>query len=278
MEIGIGHTEGWPRWRFPDDAWAKVDEPQLDASFRIVPGTALAEPDACMHESACLLRHLYGADDLDALGGRAAVQTLFSLLRQFASDNPAVPVILKAIRRPVTVLRSGSQCEYAVRPARFREHYTGNRPALTLYHSGKPLALPSWKFDLHDDSIQFYFPDHSYREFSTVEIREWAEDSNGNRMYAGAQRSISTCPATSDALRSGKPTPLTVSGYSINIIRIGTGTSSGTRNSVRFGINFSPCGMWVTDMWTKRSDFREFLRVYPRGFSAQIENLLGIET
>jgi len=258
-----------PAWHFEDEQWTDVSDRWLDASVRIVGADRLAEPDACMHEASMLLLRIFPACDLDALGGTRAASVLFSLLRQFGSDEPSVPVILKAIRRPVAVLRSSGRREAISLPQRTPIEVDGPGVRLKVYHTGNDLVLPHHYLGLRDDPMQFYYPESQYRDVTTVEVRERARDAAGATAYSGQMRSISTHPETLAALMRGTPIPLAFAGPSINLIRLDRSPGGGLE-STRFGINFTSDGCWVTSLWCKRSDFGEFLRMYPACFRSAV--------
>lgn len=266
-------------WEFEDERWLPIRGPQFAASIRVVSARTLCEPDGCCHEAAGLLRHLFGASDPDALGGRRAISTLWSMLRQFGAQDPSTPVILQAIRRPVMVMRTEGEQESIVRPKGRTRELHGDRLRLILYHSGAQMAMP-----MGSDSLRLFWPDRRYRTLTTVETHERALmlGSSGraavsgqpqSESYSGVQRALCTHPDTLDALRKGKPVPFAAMGPAINLARLSR-RASGGYTSVRFGINFTTQGEFISSIWTKVSDFASFLNVYSPQFKHEIERLL----
>lgn len=270
MSGNSGFTDQVPRWASEDDHWARVCEPRLDASVRIFPASRLWIPDRCFYEARTALSELYGASDLDALGGRRAVIALAAMLRGFGSADANVPVILKAIRRPVTAMRSTDAKEILVLPKIRPRLIVGAEPKLPLFHSGERLRLP--------ETLQLYRPDRSYSTVSTIEVLERGMALSNTEAepqlrrdrevsaYTGQQRSLCLNPDTYRSMCTGESIPVFSEGYSINLIRLKRTPYTNSWTSVRFGINFSRTGQWINDVWTKWSDFGQFLRVYPVGF------------
>lgn len=90
-----------------------------------------------------------------------------------------MPVILKAIRRPVAVLRSNGRREAILLPQRTPVEVEGSAVRLKVYHTGKELVLPRRYLGPLDDPIQLYYPESRYQDVRTVEVRERALDMTG---------------------------------------------------------------------------------------------------
>lgn len=277
MELSGEHSGDPLGWAFEDAQWTEVRDPRIDASIRIVPAARLLEPDSCMREAAGILVRLFGAVDVDALGGTRSVTALYCILRQLASTNDSVPVILKAIRRPVNVLVSTGQEEYLVRPARTPRMVPGPQPRLILYHSGRRLIFPKECLGWRREPLQIVRPDPRYRTTETIEVRDTARTASRRSAYSGVMRSLCLHPDTYTALARGATASFSANGPSLNVIRLCPRPGLGSYESVRFGINFTACGTGVTDVWVRRSDFREFLDVYPRVFGESVGRLLTIK-
>lgn len=260
-----------PAWSFAEQQWALVRDARLHAAVRMIPASRLLEPDSCMHEAKGLLIKLFDSADIAALGGVRATTVLYTFMRQFGSDRPGAAIVLQAIAKPVTVLRSTGAAEIVVAPRSAPKQLHTGRPKLLLYHTGACLELPQQALGLRQDPLRILYPDSRHRELTTVAVREWASPMAPRKglreppVYAGRQRSICTHPDMYDALRTGRPVPVTAEGPSLNLMRV-MPRSGGGFDSVRFGVNFSPCGSWITDLWSKTSDLYDFLRLYSDDF------------
>lgn len=262
-----------PHWEFQDDYWRQVFDPPLAAHIRIIGADRLSEPDACCYESASTLRCLFGADDLDAMGGSQAVSVLASLFAQFGSCKSTVPVILKAIRKPVTVMVSNCPKSKILKPHQDPVLVATENPRLVLYHSGATLCLPGERDSRARGGMRYFFPDQRHTRLDTAVVTHHTPSERGGMSYAGEMRTLCTHPDTLSALKAAKPVPTTANGPSINLIRLTPKACGRGYLSTRFGINFSSDGRFVTGLWTRGSDFEQFLAMYPSGFREAISAL-----
>jgi|GEM_PF-6486476 len=266
-----------PHWYFEDDEWLNIRAKNFDSSIRILAANQLFVPDTCMHEAQGLLHTLFGASDPDALGGRKAVSTLYSILAQFGSPNPETLIILKATFRPIHVMGKKNSQQGMVRTVGAPGVIEATTPQLKLYGAGTDLVMPGKRLGLRNDPMNFWYPDSRVKTPKTVTMSAQAVSPEGRVLYTDHERAVMLYPDDYKLFAQCGSASITANMPNLNIIQlIPRPGLPGRYTSVRFAICFNWEGTHVTGMCNKWSDFTKFLDVYPGVLRDALKPLLGV--
>lgn len=262
-------------WDHEDGQWTSLSR-SVKGAFRLIRATRLLRADECMHEASGMLKRLFGVSDIDALGGARAATGLYVVLRQFASTNPEVRLILKAMHSDVKVMRSDGPREARVTPRFPVKLFRAATPDLRLYFAPGTLLMPeAFLGRRRDQFFQFARPHGRSHGLLIAGMEEQALSLTGQRMYVGRQRAVVLDPDNVPQFQAGVTPNIARHGPNLDIIRLTPYGSGGRYFSARLGINFSADGSRVTGMWSKESDFQQFLDMYPSEFTRLLRGRAG---